>query len=125
VIKGEVLSRRELYEHAARLGERAKRAGTGLNASAIGAFYILSLDKGHGGRVDEFLDGLITQANLALGDQRIVLLRLISNNKPLQTHFRQLAVIIRAFNAWQLGVKRHHVKSWQTGQAYPEIVDAS
>lgn len=120
IINQEVSERLALYEYAAQLGRRA-RAVT-LNPSAVGAVYIMALDKGHGESVEEFSEGLVTGADLSIGDARLAAIRLIHNNGALQVHYKQLATLIKCFNAWRSGSRRHHVKSWQPGQEYPEII---
>lgn len=121
VINQEVLERSCLYDDAALLGKRAR--ANKLNPSAVGALYILAIEKGHEESVREFFKGLITGANLSVGDVRLAAIRLIHNNDGLRVNYMQLATLIRCFNQWRLGINRHHVKSWQPGQEYPEIIE--
>lgn len=104
------------YSTAARRIHRA----VGATPSAMIVLLYLISDKPE---AQDWIDGVVTGANLSVGDARLAFRTCITNarfNKKRMTNQEVLALGIKSFNAFTAG-KTIRVLSWNTRQNFPRV----
>lgn len=118
-ITDEMETNRHLYTKWANPTEVLRKRGH--NGSGALAFMVLA-EAAHGAEpVTSFVDGLISGADLAEGDPRLVLQRLINGANRPRGAAAYLSVIIRAYTPWLAGEPRSKIQSWFPPAPFPQL----
>lgn len=119
-VKAEVLESIDEYDVSCQIAKKAN-ATVGMNASALAAFRILALRRASHEKVTEFLDGAISGADLEAGDARLTLRnQMLGPHRP-RDGVGNLALLIRAWNAWVSGSPTSAHQGVVSRHALPEV----
>jgi hypothetical protein len=113
----EAANHRELYNAAAKLAETAKRRGA--VPAGFAAFCVLAEQVNGPGSADEFIQGMITGADLSENDPRLAMGRLQVGPYRPTTGAIYLGAIIRAYQAFVAGETRKQIMRWQPPAVFP------
>lgn len=122
LILAEVRDHRQSYERACHLGRRSRLCG--FNPSGFAAFVVLADRRFGSSVVDDFIESVLTGANLGDGDPRIALRNQILGPARPKGQLGCLALMIRTWNAWSRGKTRRQIKGWTRGMPFPQFDDA-
>jgi hypothetical protein len=118
-IADHVVNNTELYKWA--LARHHASKAMKLNASAMVAFRLIIGQNDD--RLEPFCEGVLTGANLEVGDPRLTT-RTWAMNCKVRTASYHLSGIIRGWNAYAAGAQLNQIKPWFSGSPFPVAMTA-